>query len=114
MIKVRKQTLCWSGWLLPCGRNAHSTFCEFVADEAETKEVASGSRCDKRPPVCRHIYMKTIVLLRQARDRDRKSSAQTYKMRETEREKGVFRRQHAQLSHPPRFFTPREVARYVS
>ena len=42
-------------------RNAHSTFCEFVADEQETKEIASGTR--------------------------------------------------QRLSRPPRFFTPREVAR---
>ena len=42
-------------------KNAHSTFCEFVADEEETKQVAAGTL--------------------------------------------------AQLSGPPRFFTPREVAR---
>lgn len=42
-------------------RNAHSTFCEFVADEEETKQIAHGVR--------------------------------------------------KQLSRPPRFFTPREVAR---
>ena len=32
-------------------RNAHSTFCEFVADEEETKQIANGTRRKlSRPP----------------------------------------------------------------